>query len=223
MAVVANCHDLGREPAVVLRGGGFHMAGGGERVLAFARYLIAGGNVLRRLAHGDVCLGHALGEVGMRYRIETGHGHPCHRFDSGADKGLARVHLDCAGGDVDGIHRRTAETVNCGTGDRNRQVGEETDQARDVEALFALRESASHDQVFDVGRIDAGPLQQTADNLGGHLVGAHLGERALVREVERRACVPGDVYILVHGQQFPRRGGEGILRFQHARAWTDNG
>ena len=79
------------------------------------------------------------------------------------------------------------------------------------------------DQVLDIGRIDAGPLHQAADNLGGHLVGTHLGERALGREMERRACVAGDVYILMHGQQIPRRGGEGTLRFRHAREWTGNG
>ena len=78
---------------------------------------------------------------------------PAHR------KAWPGVHLDRAGGHVDRLHGRAAEPVDRGARHIERQIGQETDQARHVQALLALREGAADDQVLDVGGIDAGFFQ----------------------------------------------------------------
>ncbi len=73
---------------------------------------------------------------------------------------------------MDRLHRRAAEAIDRGAGDRERQIGQEADQARDVEALLALGEGAADDQVLDGFGICRGPVHERADHLRGKFVGS---------------------------------------------------
>ena len=94
--------------------------------------------------------------------------------------------------DVDRARRRAAEAGDRRAADRQRQIGEQADHPRDVQALFALGEGAAEDDVLDFGGIDAGLVEQPANRLRREIVGADAGEVALAGKVERRAGVPGD-------------------------------
>ncbi len=167
-----------------------------ELFLALARDAVFAGKVLRRDAHRDIGLRIALDQAGIGHRVEAQHRHPAHRFDAGAEEGLAGAELDGARGDVDRLHRRAAEAVHRRPGDVERQVGEEADQAGDVEPLLALGEGAADDEVFEVADRNAGALDQPADDGGGKVVGPHPGERALAGEMEGRADIAGDHHVL---------------------------
>nr|GFD39977.1 hypothetical protein [Tanacetum cinerariifolium] len=94
--------------------------------------------------------------------------------------------------DVNRAHRRAAEAVHRHAADRQRQVGEQADHPRDVEALFTLGEGAAEDDVLDRRRIHLGLVEQPANHLRGEIVGADPGEIALAGKVEGRAGVAGD-------------------------------
>ena len=61
--------------------------------------------------------------------------------------------------------------------------------AGDVEPLLALLLRVAEHDVFDLGRIDAGPLDERADHRHGEIVGADVAKDALlrVRPANRRA------------------------------------
>ena len=62
------------------------------------------------------------------------------------------------------------------------QAAEEAGDARDVEALLAFgHRAAEHDVLDEVGRDARVAGHQASDHLPGHLVGAGVGEGALVR------------------------------------------
>jgi hypothetical protein len=83
---------------------------------------------------------------------------------------------------------------------------QQRDQPRHVHSLLALGECAADDHVLDVLGRHAGARDQRLDHLRRQIVGPHLGERALVREVERRASKPGDHDVFLHRVSPWRRG-----------------
>ena len=170
--------------AVVPGGGGAGVARDRQRLLLLARDLVLAGEVLGGLAHGHVGALALLVEVGVGRRVKAAHGHAAHGFDAGADERLAGIHADRTGSDVDRLHRRAAEAVDGGAGDRDRQVRDERHDAAQVEALLALGEGAADDQVLDLGGIDAGLIDQPVHDLGREIVRALLHQRALVGEME---------------------------------------
>ena len=198
-AVAPDRHDLGRELASSLRRCGLAVAQGRERLLGATGDLILPGDVLGGHAHAVVGLGVVGDQLGARERVVAADRHPGHRFDPGADEHLAGVELDRARRHVDRLHRGAAEAVDRGAGDRDRQMREQCHQARHVHALLALGKRAADDHVLDVGGLDPASRNQRRDHLGGQLVRADFGQRALVREMERRAGVAGDHDVLVHG------------------------
>ena len=68
--------------------------------------------------------------------------------------------------------------------------GHQADGAGDVEPLLALLLRVAEDDVFDRGRIDAGPLDERADHGDGQVVGADVAKDALLRmgPANRRAA-----------------------------------
>ena len=128
----------------------------------------------------------------MGHRVETGHRNARHRFDTGAEIGLAGAHLQGAAGHVNGLHGRSAEAVDGHPGDAQGQLGQEADQPGHVETLLAFGKGAADDQVFDFGRVDAGALQQPADNLGRHLIGANAGQFSLEGGAKGRPGIAGN-------------------------------
>ena len=135
-------------------------------------------------------------EFGMGHRVVAHHRHPRHRLDAGTDEGAPCVHLDGAGGYVDGVHRRSAEPVDGDAGDALRQTRAKDHEPRHVQALLGLREGAAEDQILDIVGIDAGLRDQALDHLGGKLVGPHSFQRAFLGGGERRPGISGDHDIL---------------------------
>ena len=125
----------------------------GELLLLLARDLVFLRDVLGGLAHRHVGALHLVRERRVRHRVEAHHRHPRHRFDAGADERLPGIHRDRARRQVDRLHRRPAEAVDRRAGHRLRQPRDHGDQARDIEALLALRERAAEHQVLDVLRL----------------------------------------------------------------------
>ena len=175
--------DLIGEFACCLCGASLLLAFDREGFLLCAVDLIFGRDIFRRVAHAHIG-GAALGEVRIGHRVEAHHRHPAHRFDTGADEHLARAELNLPGGDVDRAHRGAAETVDRHAADRQRQVGEQADKARDVEALLPFRKGASHDDVLDIGGVHAGPLDKAAHHLCREIIGPHPRQRALARRMK---------------------------------------
>ena len=68
------------------------------------------------------------------------------------------------------------------------------DRAGDVESLLALLLRVAEHDVFDRGRVDAGPLDQRADHGDGQIVGADVAKDALLRmrAADRRATAIND-------------------------------
>jgi hypothetical protein len=76
-------------------------------------------------------------------------------------------------------HRRAAEAVDRGAGDRERQMRDEADQAAEIEALLGLWEGTAQDQVLDI--LGSTPLSATSlrspgppDRPAGYLARAPL-------------------------------------------------
>ena len=80
----------------------------------------------------------------------------------------------------DGLQARRAEAVDGGAGRRHRTAGLDGREPRDVEAGGAFRIGAAHEDVLDLGRIDAGLADGVLDGVARH-------DRA-VRHVESAAC-----------------------------------
>ena len=137
----------------------------------------------------------------------------------GADEGLAGIELDRAGRHVDRLHRGAAEAVDGGARRaRDRQMREQRDQARDVHALLALGEGAADDHVLDV--LGSTPVRaiSAATTCAARSSGRTLVERALVREMERRAGEAGDhdVFCIEHplgGAGRPRAAAVTMCRY----------
>src|SRR5260221_1755490 len=191
-------HDLILELARLLRRRRLAVAGDGDLLLLLAGDLVLARDVLGSLAHRDVGLRGFLDEAGMRHRVEAHHRHPGHRFDPGADEGLAGIELDCARRHVDGLHRGTAEAVDRGGGDGDRQMREEARETGDVEPLLALGHGAADEDVLDILRLDPGARDEAGDHGGEQLVRTNACQGTFLGEVEGRAGIADDDDVL-HG------------------------
>jgi hypothetical protein len=68
--------------------------------------------------------------------------------------------LDCIGGMRDGLHARSAITINGFRRDGLRQAGAQSDHARHIQSLLTFGESTAKEHIFDFGRVEIwGPLQ----------------------------------------------------------------
>ena len=143
------------------------------------------------------------------------------KLDAGHAFVCAGVELDCARGHVDRLHRGAAEAVDRGPRRGDRQVRQKRDQARHVHALLAFREGAADDHVLDVLGRHAGARDQGLDHLRRQIVGPDLGERALLREMERRAREAGDHDVSLHRTSpLAQRAAAGRTTFKYAVIWV---
>ena len=83
------------------------------------------------------------------------------------------------GGDGDRLQPGGAEAVHGGARRRDGQARPQRDLAGDIAACGALGERAPHDDVLDLGGVEAGPLHGRADDVGA--------ERRAVRQVQGAA------------------------------------
>ena len=110
-------------------------------------------------------------------------------LDPGGDVGVALAGLDRVGGVADRVERRGAVARDRRAGDGLRKLlGEQRDDAGDVERLQALGHAAAAVDVLDqVGRDVRVALEQLVDDEGGGFLGAKLGEGSLERAPDRAA------------------------------------
>ena len=112
--------------------------------------------------------------------------HPAHDLDAAGDGDVDDAGADQAGGEVGGLLGRAALAVDGGGGHRERQAGGQPGGAGDVEGLLADLADAAADDLADLGRVDAGALDQLllrrrpAGRRGGWWTGR--------RRAARRAC-----------------------------------
>ena len=96
--------DLIGKPARCWAAAAFCWLNKAKVFLVGAGYVVLPGQVFRRIAHADISLGQFLKKGRIGHGVEAAHRNPRHRFDAGADERVAGIHLDGAGGDMDGLH-----------------------------------------------------------------------------------------------------------------------
>ena len=110
-----------------------------------------------------------------------------HGLDAGGDEDVALAGLDGVGGHADRLQRRRAVAVDGDAGDVG-QPGQEGGHAGDVVAGLAAGLTAAEDDVLDLLRVELrGLLEEGLDDEPGQVVGAALGQAALVGTADRRA------------------------------------
>ena len=83
-------------------------------------------------------------------------------------------------GRVDRLEPGAAQPVDGQPADLDREVGEEQRHPRDVAVVLAGLVGAAEDDVLDERRVDAGTVDEPAQDRGGQVVGPDAGERAAV-------------------------------------------
>src|SRR5680860_1320945 len=186
--------DFAVEEAVLLGPDRQFLRALGVLVHVGATDLVAVGDVDRRQAHLDVGVGLAVVALQVRVLV-VGAGRlgalvvAAHPLDPGGDVDVPLAGLDRVAGVADRVEAGGAVAGDGEAVDLLRQLlGEQGDDAADVEGLQALQHAAAAEEVFDRGRIDLGvALEQPVDDEGAHLVGAQLGQRAREGAADRRA------------------------------------
>ena len=186
--------DLAVEEAVLLGAHGQFLRALRELVHVGAADLVPLGDVDRGLAHLDVGVGLAVVALQVLVLV-VGAGRlgalvvAAHPLDPGGDVDVALAGLDRVAGVADRVEAGGAVAGDGDAVDLLRQLlGEQRDDAADVERLQALRHAAAAEEVFDRGRVDLRvALEQLVDDVGAHLVGAQLRQRALEGAADRRA------------------------------------
>ena len=196
-------HDLPVEPAGLDRRDRALLALEREGVLALAAHAPALGDVLRGLAHGIrvVALGQPRvheapaerrvgelaraavpGALGLELDVR-GAGH---RLDAAADEDVAVADRDRVRRGVDRLEPRPAQPVDRQPAHLDREVGEQQGHPRDVAVVLAGLVGAAQDHVLDERRVDAGAVDDRAQDDGREVVRADARERAAVA-ADRRA------------------------------------
>ncbi len=189
--------ELVGEPAGLDGGDGALLALERELVLALARDAPALGDVLGGLAHrvrvvalgqarvdeppAERRVGHLAGAAVVgRFGLELDVRRPGHRFDAAADEHVAIADGDRVRGRVDRLEARPAQPVDGQPADLDREIGQEERHPRDVAVVLAGLVGAAEDDVLDECRVDAGTVDEPAQDRGGQVVGPDAGQGAAV-------------------------------------------
>ena len=192
--------DLPLEEAVFLGGDGPVLRESGKLVHLAPVHVLALGDVLGRLAHGDVDVGQTLarlpgighgggtrhgallgvGELGV-VRSTVGHplGEPAHRLDACGHEYVALAGLDGVGSHADGLEGRGAVAVEGDAGDFV-EAGQDRHHPSEVETGLARGLGTTEEQVLDGVGVELGQLgEHRAHGVGGKVVGPTVDEAAL--------------------------------------------
>ena len=96
------------------------------------------------------------------------------------------------GGKVDRSHRRPAETVHRHATQGLGEAGTEAGNTRDIGALFTLGVGATHDHIFQQGRVQIELFHQAAQHLCGQIIRAQIDQPTLAGELEWGTQITGD-------------------------------
>src|SRR5207302_4878441 len=159
--------------------------------------LLALGDVLRRLAHGDVdvrvFLGVARDQLGVEAvgRVGVAASVAGDALDARADEDVALAGLDRVGGDARRHQRGRAVAVDRAAG--HVEASQDADDAADVVALLTPGQTAAADHVLDLRPIELGHLvDHLAQHESAEVVGTDVDERTLARPADRRTTVGDD-------------------------------
>ena len=83
------------------------------------------------------------------------------------------------GGD-DRLQTRAAQPVDRLPGDLDRQIGEQRPHAPDVSVVLARLVGRPEDHVIDDRRIERAARHQGTDDVGGHVIGPNVLQRAAI-------------------------------------------
>ncbi|MCO5556213.1 hypothetical protein L7F22_009759 [Adiantum nelumboides] len=218
--------DLAVEAAVVLRGGSALVRLQGELVETLSREAPLLGDHLGAdaLVRRDAV---ALGEV-VAQRVlllaRGAHRDPGHRLDATGDGDVVLPGDQAGRGEVHGLLARPALAVHAHAGHRLREPGGQGGVAGDVEGLLAALGHAAPDDVLDLRRVDAGPLDQAAQHMGRQVGGVDAGEAALA--LADRAAYSLDDDCVSHGvRSFATVDGarDGAVGSSRRRRWPTPG
>ena len=95
-----------------------------------------------------------------------------HRFDAAADEDVAVADRDRVRRGVDGLEPGAAQPIDGLAADLDREAGEQQRHARDVAVVLAGLVGAAEDHVLDERRVDAGALDDGAQDERGEVVRA---------------------------------------------------
>ena len=184
--------DLAGEEAAVLGGDGALLAAQREPVLLLAGDLLAAGDVLGGLAHGDVDVREALGVAGLEPLVlvlrVVAHAVDEARdaLDADGEEDVALAGLDGVRGHARGLQRARAVAGDGGAG--HVDVGEDAHHPAEVEALLAAGQAAAADEVLDLVGVELGHLlEHLGDDVGAEVVRADVDQRSLHGAPDRRA------------------------------------
>jgi hypothetical protein len=101
---------------------------------------------------------------------------------------------------VQRLQTAAAEAIDRGAADGARQAGQQGDDPANIKALFFLLLGVAEDDVFNRRGIDAGPLDDGANDRGGEIVGTNVAKDAALRmgPPNRRPAAVND-YWSFHG------------------------
>ena len=111
----------------------------------------------------------------------VGEGDVAHVLDAAADRDVVDAGGDQRGGEVDRLLGGAALAVDVVAGVSIGRPGLEPGVAADVEALLAELLDAAGDDVADLGRVDAGALDELGVGLGEQVRGVEVLVVALLR------------------------------------------
>jgi len=116
------------------------------------------------------------------------HRDAAHRLDAGGDHDVVGSRHHALGREVERLLARAALAVDAGAADALGKPCSERRVATDVHPLLADLRDAPHDDVLDLGRIDARPLDERRQRAGREVHGVHGEEPAgLLAAPERGA------------------------------------
>ena len=169
------------------------LRGDGKSVLVLAGHGAPVDHVLGRLAHrvGVVRIGEArVGETPAEGRVEQrllparegrrGLGHhergTSHRFDASRHEQVAIAGGDRVSGRNDRLHPRPAQAVDRLPADLDRHPGQQRGHASHVAVVLTGLVGGAQDDVVHGAGVDAGPIQQSEDDVRRQVVGSDRGQ-----------------------------------------------
>jgi hypothetical protein len=113
--------------------------------------------------------------------------HEADRFDAAGHRDLYAFEHHRTRGDRDRLQARRALPINRRTGDGDWQSGADRALARDVHRRCALLHGTSHDDVFDLTRLDLRASDCLPDHMSGHCRTFGVVQRAAIGLSDWRA------------------------------------
>jgi hypothetical protein len=192
-------HDLGGVFSRSGRGGDPLLAFDDISIERFARDVVFLGDEIGGLVHRPPHRRHPLFQrlinKAVQIKIEL---HQADAFDATGDHDAGFAAGDAVGGDRGGGQARSAVAIDRHARHRDAETGFERRVARDVVAGRPFRQAAAENDIFDFGSVDAGALDNIAQDMRGHWNAVGLVEGAAAGFGDAGSAI-GDNSDVFHG------------------------